>query len=93
MLDDDLFIIRPRSEFTDIYAEPEAVDALDQIALPNPAYNNAGKHAGGYDRYFREHEWRDILSGNQSIPQNPSGSFVSFVKSYVKRNGEARLLI
>ena len=92
-LDGDLFIIRPRSEFSDIYAEPETIDALDRIALPNSAYDNARKHAGGYDLYFLEREWRDMLSGKQSIPQNPSGSFVNFVKSYVKRNGEARLLI
>lgn len=92
-LDGDLFVIRPRSEFTDIYTEPETVDALDQIALPSSAYENARKHTGGYDIYFLEREWRDMLSGKQSTPENPGGSFVNFVKSYVERNGEARLLI
>lgn len=92
-LDGDLFIIRPRSEFTDIYAEPETLDALDQITLPSSAYDNARKHAGGYDLYFLEREWRGMLSGKKSMPDNPSGSFVNFVRSYVRRNGEARLLI
>jgi len=92
-LDGDLFVIRPRSEFIDIYNEPETIDALDQIALPHSAYDNARKHAAGYDLYFLEREWRNMLGGKKSIPQNPSGSFVNFVKSYVKRNGEARLLI
>lgn len=92
-LDGDLFIIRPRSEFTDIYAEPETVDTLDQITLPSSAYDNARKHAGGYDLYFLEREWRGMLGGKKSMPDNPSGSFVNFVRSYVRRNGEARLLI
>jgi hypothetical protein len=92
-LDGDLFIIRPRPEFSDIYAEPETIDALDKVALPNSAYDNARKHAAGFDLYFLEREWRDMLSDKKSIPQNPSGSFVNFVKSYVKRNGKARQLI
>ncbi|MDG1372154.1 MAG: replication initiator protein A [Paracoccaceae bacterium] len=92
-LDGDLFIIRPRADFTDIYAEPEMADAIDQITLPSSAYDNARKHVGGYDLYFLEREWRGMLSGKNSVPDNPSGSFINFVKSYVSRNGEARLLI
>jgi hypothetical protein len=88
-----LFIIRPRPEFSDIYAEPEMIDALDQIRLPDTAYDTARKHAAGFDLYFLEREWRDMLSDKKSIPQNPSGSFVNFVKSYVLRNGTARQLI
>jgi hypothetical protein len=92
-LDGDLFIIRPRSEFTDLYAEPAVIDALTQMKLPSSAYNTARKHTGGYDVYFLEQEWRAMLSGKKSIPQNPSGSFVNFVKSYVNKNGETRRLI
>ena len=92
-LDGDLFIIRPRAEFTEIYTEPETIDALDQIRLPDSAYNSARKHGAGYDLHFLEREWRDMLSAKRSIPQNPSGSFVNFVKSYVQRNGTARQLI
>jgi len=85
-LDGDLFTIRPRPEFSDIYAEPETVDALDQIRLPETAYRSARKIAPGYDVYFLEREWRDLLSRKQSIPDNPSGSFVNFVKRYVSEN-------
>lgn len=92
-LDGDLFIIRPRSEFTDIYTEPQTAAALDQITLPSSAYDNARKHAGGYDIYFLEREWRDMLSSKKSVPSNPSGSFVNFVKIYVQRNGKANVLI
>lgn len=85
-LDGDLFTIRPRPEFSDIYAEPETVDALDQIRLPETAYRSARKIAPGYDVYFLEREWRDLLTRKQSIPGNPSGSFVNFVKRYVSEN-------
>lgn len=85
-LDGDLLTIRPRSEFSDIYAEPETVDALDKIRLPETAYRSARKVARGYDVYFLEREWRDLLSRKQSIPDNPSGSFVNFVKHYVSQN-------
>lgn len=92
-LDGDLFIIRPRPEFTDRYAEPETVDVLDKILLPASAYDTARKHAGGYDLAFLEREWRDMLCGKNSVPDNPSGSFVNFIKTYVERHGAARLLI
>jgi hypothetical protein len=92
-LENDLFIIRPRSEFSDIFAEPETVDALDKVRIPDTAYNTARKHCEGYDLYFLESEWRGMLSHKKAIPDNPGGSFVSFVKRYVERNGNARKLI
>ena len=92
-LNGDLFIIRPRSEFTEMYAKPEMINALDRVTLPHSAYENARKHTAGYDLYFLEREWREMLSSKKSNPHNPSGSFVNFVKSYVQRNGSARQLI
>jgi plasmid replication initiation protein len=89
-LEGDLFIIRPRSDFLDIYAEPKTVKAIDRISLPDTAYLSARKVAVGYDIYFLECAWREMLGRKQSIPQNPSGSFVNFVKSYVERSGSAR---
>jgi hypothetical protein len=86
-LEGDLFIIRPRSDFLDIYAEPKTVKAIDRISLPDTAYLSARKVAVGY---FLECAWREMLGRKQSIPQNPSGSFVNFVKSYVERSGSAR---
>jgi len=93
-LEGDLFVIRPRSAFSELYTDSEApYPALDQVHLPDTAYRAARKHAAGYDLYFLEREWRAMLSDKGTLPDNPSGSFVNFVKSYVKRNGEARLLI
>ena len=92
-LENDLFIIRPRGEFTDLYAEPEQVISLGQITLPESAYATARKHSAGYDIHFLEREWRGMLGNKNAIPDNPSGSFVNFVKKYVKQNGSARTLI
>ena len=89
-LDGDLFIIRPRSDFTEVYAEPETVDAVSQIKLPESAYKVARKNAAGYDIYFLEREWRHWLQSTNSMPKKPSGSFVDFVKRYVKHNGAAQ---
>ena len=89
-LDGDLFIIRPRSDFTEVYAEPETVDAVSQIKLPESAYKVARKNAAGYDIYFLEQEWRHWLQSTNSMPKKPSGSFVDFVKRYVKHNGAAQ---
>lgn len=66
-LQDDLFIIRPRSEFSDINAEPETVAAIDQIRLPDTAYRNTRKHAAGCDIYFLERE-----GGTCLVVSNPS---------------------
>ena len=66
-LQDDLFIIRPRSEFSDINAEPETVAAIDQIRLPDTAYRNTRKHAAGCDIYFLERE-----GGTCLVVINPS---------------------
>jgi len=66
-LQDDLFIIQPRSEFSDINAEPETVAAIDQIRLPDTAYRNTRKHAAGCDIYFLERE-----GGTCLVVSNPS---------------------
>ena len=92
-LEGDLFIMRPRGEFSGIYAKPETIESVDKIILSETAYNTARKHCGGYDLYFLEREWRSMLSDKKTIPDNSGGSFVSFVKRYVERNGQARTLI
>ena len=89
-LEKDLFIIRPRSEFSDIYNEPEKPKAIDKIIIRQSGMESAKKFASGYDLYFLEGAWRDMLAAKNSIPDNPEGSFVSFVKWYVKKHGAAR---
>jgi hypothetical protein len=89
-LEKDLFIIRPLSEFTDIYSEPEKPCAIDKVIIRQSGMETAKKFAAGYDLYFLEGEWRDMLAAKKSIPENPEGSFVSYVKWYVGKHGTAR---
>lgn len=89
-LEGDLFIIRPRREFRDIFNEPEKPSAVDLIRLKDSGYSSARKFNAGYDIQFLESEWRSMLYDKKAIPDNPEGSFVGFVKAYVKKNGTAR---
>jgi hypothetical protein len=88
-LDGDLFIIRPRSEFLDVYTEPEKPKAIDAVRLKDSAYTSARKVAPGYDVHFLEREWRNWLAGKDTLPDNPEGSFVGFCRSYLKKHGAA----
>jgi len=88
-LDGDLFIIRPRSEFTDLYKEPDKPNALDKIRLKDSAFNSARKFNEGWDVRFLEREWRSWLQNKETVPDNPEGSFVGFVKAYVQKHGHA----
>lgn len=89
-LDGDLFIARPRSDFIDIYAPPEKPSAMGKVRLKDSAYTSAQKFAAGYDKGFLEDEWRYWLGKKGAVPDNPEGSFVGFVKSYVAKHGAAR---
>lgn len=87
-LADDLVIIRPRSDFLEIFEEKPF--ALDQITLKSSTYETARKFAGGYDLYgFLEPAWKEMLAIKKSMPENPNGSFVNYVKWYVKKHGDA----
>lgn len=86
---DDLVTIRPRGDFTETYAEPQTAGALDRLTLKTGIFDAARKHAGGYDVYFLETEWRGMLQSKGGIPDNPEGSFIGFVKWYVETNGRA----
>ncbi|MGL1889778.1 MAG: replication initiator protein A [Reichenbachiella sp.] len=85
----DLVVIRPRGEFTEIYKEPETVDAIDKIFLASKTFDIARKFAGGYDLYFLEAQWRDMLMIKNAIPENVDASFVGYVKWYVTKHGQA----
>lgn len=90
-LDDDRLIIYSRPEFQNIYAEPETVDRIDQISLSRRTIEVAEKFAEGWSVQWLEREWRKwLVAAHKGIaPQNPDGSFIGFVKSYVKRRGKA----
>ena len=88
-LNDDLVIIRPRKDFTDIYTEADTPSAVDQVHLKPSTYEVARKFNGGYDVYFLEGEWRGMLQSKKAIPENPDGSFIGYVKWYVRKHGTA----
>lgn len=92
--DGDVVYIRPKPEFQALFNRPTpATDvdrAIDAIRLKPQTYENAKKHAGGWDIYgIVEQEWRRMLKATESVPDSPDGSFVGFVKWYVKQNGIA----
>ncbi len=87
---DDLAVFRPRAEFLNAYLpDGDAFDA-NGILLSADARDAARKFAAGYSLDFLEHEWRKMLTEKQSKPDNPTGSYVGYVKWYVKENGPAR---
>ena len=86
----DLIKIRPRGDFIEIYTEAETPDAIDKIKLKGSTMEVARKFNGGYDIYFLEDEWRGMLQVKKALPDNPDGSFIGYVKWYVKKHGTAR---
>jgi len=89
-IEDDILVIRPSANFTRIYQEPETVETIDRISLDTKAYDTARKFAGGWALPFLENQWRDMLVKRSSLPTNANGSFIGFVKAYVKKHGPAR---
>ena len=89
-LNDDLVVIRPRKDFTDIFTEAESPSSIDKIILKPSSHEVARKFNGGYDVYFLESEWRGMLQSKKAMPENPDGSFIGYVKWYVQKNGKAR---
>lgn len=89
-LDCELVKIRPRKDFTDAYTTPEKPNALDKVIIRGSGMETAKKFAAGYDIYHLQEEWREMLAAKKSIPESPEGSFVSYVKWYVKKHGNAR---
>ncbi|PCJ62743.1 MAG: plasmid replication initiator RepA [Bacteroidetes bacterium] len=88
-LQGDLVIIRPRGNFIEAYAEQPS--RLDQIMLKSSTYEIAKQFAGGYDLYtFLEPEWKEMLAIKNSMPENPDGSFIGYVKWYVGKHGSAK---
>lgn len=94
-LDGDNFHIIARKEFLNIYADPEIVERFDQIILRRRTLEIAQTFAGGYSLQVLEREWRMwmVTKYKGALPKNPDGSFVGFVKKFVKNNGHASLLV
>ncbi|ORE90119.1 plasmid replication initiator protein-like protein [Stappia sp. 22II-S9-Z10] len=94
-LDGDLVVFRPRADFLEAYASSsqsaQGEPTESRIPpLPAGAIDAARDHAAGYDLYQLEVEWRAMLTAKGSTPENLVGSFIGYVKWYVKQNGAAR---
>ena len=86
-LKDETVIIRPRNSFKEAYTP--APKSISRVVLRNGVHEAAKKHAQGWDTHFLESEWRMMLSQKNDVPENPEGSFIGYIKWYVKENGGA----
>jgi hypothetical protein len=86
----DTVVMRPRNDFKEVYSDPEKPTAMDKIALRGSGHETAKRFAEGWCTHHLEGEWRNWLSGKGTVPENPEGSFVGFVKAFVQKNGAAR---
>ena len=89
-LNGDTVIMHARSDFTNVYSEPEKPKAMYKIILRGSGHETAKRFAEGWCTYHLETEWRNWLGSKGTVPNNPEGSFVGFVKTFVQKNGAAR---
>ena len=90
-IEDKDVIFRPRSDFLNRYLPKGNNDGFDanSIKLPTDISEIVRPDAGGYDIYYLEEKWREMLAQKKSLPKNATGSFRNYVKWYVKRYGRA----
>lgn len=81
--------IRPRPEFQKRFNPKKKSGGVDRIRLKPATYENATKLASGWDLYQIEDDWRIMLHGLDKLPEKPDGSFVGYVKWYVKKHGSS----
>ena len=86
----DTVMIRPRNDFKEVYSEPEKPNAMDKVILRGSGHETAKRFAKGWCTHYLEGEWRSWLGGKKTVPDNPEGSFVGFVKAYAVKHGSAR---
>jgi hypothetical protein len=58
------------------------------LHLPTSAYEQAKKAAPSLDIYELERQWREWMK-DKPVPDNPSGAFVNFCKSKIKKSAAA----
>ncbi len=88
-LDGDLFIIRPRHDFTEIYGDGKAT-SISQIHLASHVHEKAKKFLNGWCPYAVESDWRAMLQDKGTAPDNPEGSYIGYAKWYAQKHGSAR---
>lgn len=86
-----LVVFRPRAELIlALKGGEQSSDGKMILPLPPGAFDAARKYAAGYDLYFLENQWRAMLATKEGTPKSLVGSFVGYVRWYVKQNGPAR---
>lgn len=83
--------IWPRNEFKKRFGgnQEDNANALPFQLKPD-TFETAQRFSEGWDIYFIESEWRSMLAKKDIKPDSPNGSFVGYVKWYVKEHGPAR---
>ena len=87
---DETVYIWPRKEFKKRFSgkKKDAVNALPFHIKPE-TFEIAQQFSEGWDIYFIETEWRKMLEKKAIKPDSPNGSFVGYIKWYVKEHGPA----
>lgn len=89
-LEGDTVTIRPKRELIESCQKQEKPSAVDEIKLKPQTLETAAKLADGWDTYWLEAEWRSMLAQKDERPEKPDGSFIGFVKWFVKTKGSAQ---
>lgn len=88
VLEDDLFIVRPKPAFHALNAPPSDDLFTVHMVLKPETYEKARNAAQGWDIYELENEWRAWMS-NKEAPKNPDTAFIAFCR---KKGPHSRFL-
>ena len=84
VLEDDTVNIYPKAKFQEKFNPPPLPETASGILLKPETLGKAKRYANGLDVCFLEREWQAMLQDKDSIPEKPDGSFINYVKWYVK---------
>ena len=82
--------IYPKESFTNKYIHKAQPSAIDKIRLKPDTYQTAKRLANKHDIYGIEDDWRRMLGKKgEGVPEKPDGSFIAYVKWFVKSQDAA----
>ena len=85
-LENDTVYIYPKAKFQEAFNPPPLPETVSGITLKPETLEKAKRYARGLDVSFLEKEWRAMLQDKNSIPKKPDGSFINYVKWYVRKS-------
>lgn len=85
--DGENVLITPKADFQEAYSIQKKPSAIDKITISDMTHAQVKKLAKGWDTRHIEDQWRSMLDGKRTVPDNPEGSFTNYVKWFVKENG------